>query len=107
MLSNSTDSIFFWQLEKAREATDAANIRAAYAEVMTAQISGETSTTGNVKVTGAASPYTYTANVTATQKNADWTIDMSTIGGQTVAASTTCWTITMTSDDTAPTITAQ
>lgn len=29
---------FFWQLEKAKEAADLANIRAAYAEVMSAQL---------------------------------------------------------------------
>lgn len=57
------------QLEKAREATDTASTRAAYVEVMTSQISGETTATGNVTVTGTASPYIYTANVTATQKN--------------------------------------
>lgn len=34
--------IFTAQLEKAREATDEANIRAAYAEVVAAQVSGET-----------------------------------------------------------------
>ncbi|MBQ1749947.1 MAG: prepilin-type N-terminal cleavage/methylation domain-containing protein, partial [Lachnospiraceae bacterium] len=33
--------IFTSQLEKAREATDAANIRAAYAEVQTAVLTGE------------------------------------------------------------------
>lgn len=39
--------IFTSQLEKAREATDAANIRAAYAEVQTAVLSGE-ATSSNV-----------------------------------------------------------
>lgn len=34
--------IFTSQLEKSKEAVDAANIRAAYAEVMTAAISGDT-----------------------------------------------------------------
>ena len=34
--------VFTAQLEKAREATDAANIRAAYAEVLTDLVSGET-----------------------------------------------------------------
>ncbi|MBE5896680.1 MAG: type II secretion system protein [Lachnospiraceae bacterium] len=34
--------IFTTQLEKSREATDAANIRAAYAEVVAAKVSGET-----------------------------------------------------------------
>lgn len=36
--------IFTAQLEKSREATDAANIRAAYAEVVAAKVSGETAT---------------------------------------------------------------
>lgn len=36
--------IFTSQLEKAREAVDAANLRAAYAEVTTAAITGDTST---------------------------------------------------------------
>jgi len=40
--------IFTSQLEKAREATDAANIRAAYAEVQTAVLTGED--TGKAKI---------------------------------------------------------
>lgn len=36
--------IFTSQLEKSREAVDAANIRAAYAEVVSATVSGETGT---------------------------------------------------------------
>jgi type IV pilus assembly protein PilA len=36
--------IFTSQLEKAREATDAANIRAAYAEVVSAKLTGEGNT---------------------------------------------------------------
>lgn len=47
------------QLEKAREAADAANIRAAYAEVMIDALGGD-----------AAS---YTKTVTITQKDAEWT----------------------------------
>lgn len=46
--------IFSSQLEKAREATDAANIRAAYAEVVANKVSGETTTdkiTKKVKLT--------------------------------------------------------
>ena len=42
--------IFSSQLEKSREATDLANIRAAYAEVQAAALSEET--TGNATVTG-------------------------------------------------------
>lgn len=37
--------IFTSQLEKSREAVDAANIRAAYAEVLSNKVSGETDTT--------------------------------------------------------------
>lgn len=37
--------IFSSQLEKSREAVDAANIRAAYAEVLSNKVSGETDTT--------------------------------------------------------------
>lgn len=41
-------SIFFWQLEKSHEVVDAANLRAAYAEVMSAELTGDTTkaTTG-------------------------------------------------------------
>ena len=41
--------IFTSQLEKSREATDAANIRAAYAEVAAAQLTGATADVGSVK----------------------------------------------------------
>lgn len=40
--------IFTSQLEKAREAVDAANLRAAYAEVTTAAITGDTTTSISV-----------------------------------------------------------
>lgn len=36
------NAFFILQLEKAREATDAANLRAAYAEVVTASLTGDT-----------------------------------------------------------------
>lgn len=39
--------VFTSQLEKAREATDAANIRAAYAEVMTAALTEDTTTSND------------------------------------------------------------
>ncbi len=43
--------VFTSQLEKAREATDAANLRAAYAEVITAGLTGEGETQRRVKLT--------------------------------------------------------
>lgn len=50
--------IFNSQLEKSREAVDAANIRAAYAEVMTAAVTGDTDH--------------YSKKVNIKQKEADW-----------------------------------
>lgn len=50
--------IFTSQLEKSREAVDAANIRSAYAEVMTAAVTGDSTN--------------YTKEVTLKQKVADW-----------------------------------
>lgn len=54
--------VFGAQLEKSREAVDAANIRAAYAEIMTAAVSGETDTTKLTKT------------VTLKQTEANWVI---------------------------------
>lgn len=77
--------IFSAQLEKSREATDAANIRSAYAEVSADMLTNESS---DKKV-----------EVTAKQKEAGWQgTDYSekgdsTIGGQHVNASTTGWTV--------------
>ena len=56
--------IFNSQLEKSREAVDAANIRAVYAEMMTDQLTG----TYGKDDTGAAKTYT----VTLKQKKTDW-----------------------------------
>ena len=50
--------VFTAQLEKSREATDAANIRSAYAEVMVAAVSGDTTN--------------YTKSVTLKQQVANW-----------------------------------
>lgn len=45
--------VFTNQLEKSREATDLANVRAAYAEVMTAAMTGDsTATYHGVKIKG-------------------------------------------------------
>ncbi len=65
--------IFTSQLEKAREATDAANLRAAYAEV----VSGELTTTSNNPVT---------KDVAITQKTKGWQDSSITkIGDQTLS----------------------
>lgn len=80
--------IFSAQLEKSREATDAANIRSAYAEVSADMLTNESS---DKKV-----------EVTAKQKKAGWqgtnysnkdNPEKNTIGGQYVEASTTGWTV--------------
>ena len=57
--------IFTAQLEKSREATDAANIRAAYAEVVAAEVSGEK---GNTTADGDH----YKEVVKLKQKTAGW-----------------------------------
>ena len=61
--------IFSSQLEKSREAVDAANIRAAYAEVMSSALTGDASS-NNVKVD--EDNQTYSMDVTLKQKVAKW-----------------------------------
>lgn len=91
--------IFSAQLEKSREATDAANIRSAYAEVSADLLTDDSSNK--------------TVEVTAKQKKADWQgTDYSekgdsTIGGQHVDASTTGWTVSADSANNKVTITAK
>lgn len=92
--------IFTGQLEKAREATDAANIRAAYAAVSTDVLldSKEPDAANDV----AYKDGVYTATVTATQKEDNWqTLGKTSntemeIGGQKVQAAKdgATWTIT-------------
>ena len=67
--------VFTNQLEKAREATDAANIRSAYAEVMAAALTGAEADdlTGNdITLGGAEGARTYSKHVDAVQKQNDW-----------------------------------
>lgn len=96
--------IFSAQLEKAREATDQANIRNAYAEVTAACLadnktaSDETNKTDQI----GAITYkdgTYSCTVTATQSHRDkWESGSDvTIGGQKVTAAAS-WTISGTKD---------
>ena len=83
--------IFTSQLEKARESTDAANARSAYAEIMSAAILGEPITTeidrGAYKIavtSGSEGSYVYTATIPCKQMQADWQNDsIKDIAGQT------------------------
>lgn len=62
--------IFTAQLEKSREAVDAANIRSAYAEATAAGISDIQDDSGNVKYDSTAK--TYTVEVSIKQTTAGW-----------------------------------
>lgn len=89
---------FFWQLEKAREATDEANLRAAYAEVMTSAL---TEATGSDLPSGVSvSGKVYSKNVDAQQEKNNWSSESSNsvkIGGVDVKAdtiaTTKAWTV--------------
>lgn len=88
--------IFTAQLEKAREATDEANIRSAYAVVQAAALTEESNTdiakndvTGLItySVSGSSSgSYQYKADITLKQKQNGWQGTQPTIGGMAVAA---------------------
>lgn len=92
--------IFTSQLEKSREAVDAANARAAYAEMMAAAITGgytadatiATTDSYTVKYTKASN--TYTATISLKQTQPDWQGTVPSIGGLTTttkpAANGTC-----------------
>lgn len=82
--------IFTSQLEKAREATDMANTRAAYAEVMAAAVSGDQiggdKAEGSYtikKTTGAEGSYVYSATIPCKQKQDGWQSSVDSIGGVT------------------------
>lgn len=70
--------IFSSQLEKAREATDMANIRAAYAEVIAAKLTDDQSNTtpGSDKVVYDADAKTWTYKLTLKQTKAGWQTDI-------------------------------
>ena len=87
--------IFTSQLEKAREATDLANVRAAYAEISVAALSEDDKPADTTNVTfnrtGSENAYVYTAVVKLTQKEADWktTGASSAVAGVTATGSPT------------------
>ncbi len=83
--------IFTSQLEKSREATDAANLRAAYAEVMTASLTEATDVDGVVRSGSKAGEYVYTAEVKAVQTKADWqSTSIEDIGGVAIGDIPAC-----------------
>ena len=90
--------VFTAQLEKAREATDMANLRSAYAEVVTADLVGDKE--GMVGVNGTADDG-FTKTVAATQKQANWQTkfaegDAPTIGSVSSVSAVTegnSWTV--------------
>ena len=76
--------IFTTQLENSRESTDAANLRSAYAEVMTAALTQSNDVDGVTRTGDKAGAYVYTATVAACQTIDGWqneTIKSGEIGG--------------------------
>ena len=71
--------IFTSQLEKSRESVDLSNVRAAYAEVMTTVLTGDTSPDdSSIKYT--ASSKTWSKEVKPLKQSKDgWTTDMATV----------------------------
>ena len=89
--------VFTSQLEKSREATDAANIRSAYAVIQSSALLQDSKETikknDNANVTfdatGSEGSFVYTATVTMKQTQDDWQSGKQDIGGIAVAASGT------------------
>lgn len=99
--------IFTSQLEKARDATDEANIRSAIAEVSAAVLTDEKKPSGNVTYTDTTKTYSMTVGTTGT--TAGWTgaADENAsikIGGVDVAPSQNGWTVSGTSEGTGVTV---
>ena len=93
-------------LEKSREATDEANIRAAYAEVMACALT-ETEQNNVEQKQNTDGTYTYTATVGAVQKKTGWEGNKTSvkIAGQDVTVNAlNGWTITFTDGDANATI---
>lgn len=94
--------IFTAQLEKAREATDEANIRSAYAECSASVLTG-TASNASVTVTNAGGVITAVKTVTLKQQKAGWEGTAPEIAGITAdpMGPGTC-TVTVKDDGTAP-----
>lgn len=102
--------VFTNQLEKAREATDEANIRSAYAEVMACALTDAPDKTNEVNRTNNPDgSVTWSKHVDAVQKQAKWVSgDTVEIAGLDVSAvvSGKGWTISYKDTDAAATIEA-
>ena len=84
--------IFTSQLEKSKEATDQANIRSAYAEVMSAALT-DTGTTHDTSLTrvsrsGSAGSYTWSSSVNLKQSQNGWQGPAEDIGGVNISTMT-------------------
>ena len=79
--------IFTSQLEKAREATDLANIRAAYAEVQSAALLDEKPTTKVGNVTYDSTTKSYSAEVKLVQTVDEWQNNATEVAGVTLPTS--------------------
>jgi prepilin-type N-terminal cleavage/methylation domain-containing protein len=102
--------IFTSQLEKSREATDAANIRNAYAECSAAALTEKaaTTTTNNVVVTVENGVVTCKKDVALVQQVAGWETEGDiagiALGSESTIPTSGTVTVTVKSDGTAPTI---
>ena len=95
--------VFTAQLEKARESTDASNIRSAYAELMTKVLTEDTTAVDNgnyeISCTGTDNSRVYTATIPLGQTQAGWqNTNIENIGGKDVTQISPVvgesWTIT-------------
>lgn len=78
--------IFTSQLEKSRESTDAANLRAAYAEVMACALTGDVESGTGVTKGGSEGSLTFSKEVTLKQAQAGWqNSEIKEIGGVEIA----------------------
>ena len=96
MLTAIAIPVFTSQLEKSREATDAANIRSAYAVVQSAALVQDDATTfaknntadATFTLSGSEGSYVYTATVKLKQQQDEWQSGAQDIGGVSLAADT-------------------
>ena len=81
--------IFTSQLEKARESTDAANLRAAYAEVMSCALTGDVTEGTGVTKEGSEGSLVFKKDVTLKQTEAGWkNTEIKDIGGVAISSIT-------------------
>ena len=95
MLTAIAIPVFTSQLEKSREAVDLANLRDAYAELVTATLTEEVNLTSHntdkitysngTAATGGAAYVPPTATVTATQQVDGWATNSPSVGGKAIA----------------------